>query len=376
MDIPEFALPFYVCHIAEGLVNYPEVGKMRLLREETLRKMDPTFVGKPVKFDIEHMTLADGEMIARAQRKGAYVDGVVVNSFFNENDGRHWCKVMVWDPDALEAIGKGIGVSNAYVMNDKGEAGEYHATPFDEEVLDGEYDHLLITDAPRYEESQSIGFLTPEQFQAYNESRKKQLLQVANKKEPSMKFFERKTSETIKGLEGVEVELTKSKKVVLIANVLNAVDEQMAAEEKGEMYANMDHKIKLFDNSICNVGELHEKYKSAMEENSRMKNELGAFEEATAEGHDEKKGVENKDEDPEEKKKREEEEKAENEKKDKEKDTAQNKRLEEIRNRVQKLKDGPNRFAAAHPDGMDDEDLQPVVQMSRDRVVNRTAETK
>lgn len=264
---------FFALHICEGVANYPELKKMILLREETLRKMDPTMGGVPVVFDLNHLTREEGEEIARAEKKGANIEGIVNKSFFNEWDGRHWCEIQVWDEKALAAIDQGIGVSNAYIIKSKAPGGEYHAVKYDEEVMDGEYDHLLITASPRYEEAK---ILTPTQFEEYNEKRKAQLALVTNSKESSMslKFWERKESETIKKLDGIEVELPKSKKVVMITNVLNAVDEQMAKEESGEQMANMEHKVKLHDNTMCNVGELVEKHKMAMEHNERMKNKL------------------------------------------------------------------------------------------------------
>ena len=373
MEIPTFAKRFYALHIVEGLAAYPEQGengKMILLREEALRKMDPTFSGKPVKFDTDHLTLEEGAKIARSANKGAHVEGVVNKSFFNDADGRHWCELLVWDPDALSVIERGVGVSNAYIINAKAPGGEYHAVQYDEEVMDGEYDHILITNSPRYEESK---ILTPEEFKAYNEKRKQQLALVTNSKENTMAFklFERKPVEGFTGFEGKEVELPKSKKTVLVTNVLNAVDEQMAKEESGEMYANMDHKVKLHDNSICNVGELVERHKMAMEENSRLKNENSEWETAAGgkkeEGHSEN-------ESPEEKEKREKNEKEEKDKADKvkaEKEKMDNEKRIAIRNKVERLKGGPERAAASETGNEDDEYSQPVIRMQRDRVVNR-----
>lgn len=363
MEIPPFAKRFYALHICEGVANYPEQKKMLLIREEALRKMDPTMQGVPVKFGGEHLTLKEGEEIAEADNKGGEVEGLVVKSFFNEHDGRHWCEMMVWDPDALAAIERGIGVSNAYVMNSMAPGGEYHATPYDEEVMDGQYDHLLITDKPRYEESK---ILTPAQFKQYNETRAKALALVTNEKEKSMKFnlFGRKAIEGLSDLTGVEVELPKSKKTLLITNVLNAVDDQMVKEESGDMMANMDHKVKLSENETCKVGELHEKYKAAMEENARLKNENDEWEKVAGGGK-----AENEEETEEEKKKREDEEKAKNakddaEKAEKEKEKAENKKR--IQNKVQRLKEGPDRYANSRKD--DGEVEQEEVKMTSDKV--------
>ena len=384
MEIPMFAKPFYVLHIAEGLVNYPEVEKMRLLREETLRKMDPTFAGKPVRFGAQHLNAGDTEKIAKAEHKGALVDGVVVNSFFNENDGRHWCKVMVWDEDALHAIGKGIGVSNAYVMNSKAPGGDYHATPYDEEVMDGTYDHLLITDSPRYEESMKVGFLTPEQFDEYNKSRKDKLALVKNSKESEMGFFERKAAE-IK-LDGVEWVGVKSKKTFLITNVLNAVDEEAKKEEDGEAMANMNHNVKV-GNATMKLCDLMAAHGKAVEENIRLKNENDAWEEAAKkaenaqETEEEKKKREDaekakNDVDDEEKKKREDAEKAKNavddeEKKKKDEEKAEN--MKRIQNKIDRLKGAPTKHFASlvsNSASGNDKYEQPVIRFKEDAVAD------
>lgn len=378
LDVPEFAKAFYVCHISEGLVNYPEVGKMRLLREETLRKMDPTFSGKPVKYDREHLNAGDTAQINQAKHKGAYVDGVVDRSFFNEHDGRHWAKVWVWDENALDMIKQGIGVSNAYFMDSKGQGGEYHATPFDEEVMDGTYDHLLITASPRYEESMKIGFLTPDQFDEYNKSRAEKLALVKNSKEQDMsldilKVFNRTEAKDF-DLAGKEVFLPKSKKTVLITNVLNAVDEEMKKEEDGEAMANMSHKVKV-GNATMPLSELMDCYNREHEENMRLKNEVEEWEKA-ADGK-----AHNSAETEEEKKKREEEEeKSKNAKeeseKEKEKEKAEN--AKRIQNKIQRLKTGPQRaehrqFVGNSTVGNTAEFEQPVLRFKEDAVADGLA---
>lgn len=272
VKIPEFARRFYALHICEGITskNGPNGDKTILVREETLTKMDPSFQGKPVKFSLDHLTLGEYDQIAESENKGEHVEGVVNKSFFNEADGRHWAEILVWDEKALAAIERGIGVSNAYVVNSKAPGGEYHATDYDEEIMDGEYDHLLITAIPRYEESR---ILTPEEFKQYNESRKQKLAMVTNQKKGettmAFKIFERKSIED--KITDKDVTLPKSGKTVSIERVLNTMDEQMVKEAAGEQYADMDHKVKLHDNTVCNVGELVEKHKALMEENTKLK---------------------------------------------------------------------------------------------------------
>lgn len=337
--MPPFAKRFFALHICEGVANYPELKKMILVREEALRRMDPTFQGRVVKFGGEHLEVGDSKKMDRAENKGAEGEGTVVKSFFNEADGRHWAEIMVWDKEALSAIEKGIGVSNAYLMKPMAPGGDYHAVKYDEEVMDGIYDHLLITDSPRYEESK---ILTPEEFKKYNEERQAKLALVTNKlKETEMEFklFGRKPIEGLPDLKGIEVELPLSKKTVLITNVLNAVDKQMENEEKGEAYADNSHKVKLNENEVCTVADLVTKHKNMTNEMERMRNELEEWEKAgNGEQHAENEMT------PEEKKKKEEDEKTaknakeEADKKELENKVAKNKKIAE---KVARLKGAP-----------------------------------
>lgn len=363
---------FYCLHICEGVANYPEMKKMLLLREETLRKMDPTMSGVPVVFNTEHLTQQEGEELAKADRKGAFIEGIVNKSFFNEHDGRHWCEIQVWDENALAAIAQGIAVSNAYVINSKAPGGEYHAVKYDLEVMDGEYDHLLITARPRYEEAK---ILTPEQFEAYNKSRAEKLALVTNSKESSMtvlKTFERKAVEFL--LDGKEVEGPKSKKMILITNAIEAMDNALKEKEDagGEEMANMSHKVKV-GNSTKSLHELMDCYNAVMKERDDLKAENDQYK---AEGEED---VENANETPEEKKSREEKEKAENEKDEKdkaEKEKAENQKKEAILIKNKKLAasriagpaDVARRIENAKRSNEDSPFEQPVIRLREDAV--------
>lgn len=320
---------FYALHMVEGLANYPEMNKVLLIREEAIRRMDPTMSGVPVVFNTSHLTKIESEQIARADRKGAYLEGIVNKSFFNENDGRHWCEIVVWDDNALAAIAQGTGVSNAYVINSKAPGGEYHAFAYDMEVMDGEYDHLLITANPRYEEAK---ILTPEQFEAYNKSRKEKLALVTNQKESTVGLFKR-TPEEI-DLSKLDYEMPKSKKTVNVQMILNKVDEDMKKEEDGEQMANMGHKVKI-GNATMKLSDLMADYGKKCEENLKLKNENDEWKAAAGES------AENANESEEDKKKREDKEKADNAKNESEKaekEKAENEKKDAIRVKNEKLK--------------------------------------
>lgn len=368
MEVPLFGQRFFVRHICHGVVSYPELNKVLLLREEVLRKMDPKMSGVPVVYNTEHLTQAEGEEIAKADRKGGLVEGVVVKSFFNEMDGWHWCEFMAWDENVLAAIKAGIGVSNAYFITSKAPAGEFNATAYDIEVMDAVYDHLLITAKPRYEDSQAPGILTPEEFKQYNEQRKEKLALVTNQKESTVelfKIFNRQPAE-IK-LDGVEAFLPKSKKTVLITQILNEKDEEMKKEEDGEQMANMDHKVKV-GNSTKSLHELMDCYNKVMRENEALKTENAEWKEAAGEK------AENSEESEEEKKERlknekekEDKEKAENAEKEK----TENQKREAIRIKNEKLRRGPSREEAIKNSRSLNDDSpyeQPVIRFKEDAV--------
>lgn len=373
MEVPKFGERFFALHNMEGLTggNGPD-NQIILVREEALRKMDPTFQVKPVIFAPDHITGQEYEAIVASANRGANVQGVVNRSFFNDLDGRHWVEFNVWDPEAIKACQQGYGVSNAYLPQ-RGGGGKFNDLPYDVEVLDGSYDHLLITNKPRFQESKC---LTPEEFKQYNEGLKAKLEAVTNQSKGEkvmslFKFFEKKPMEGAADLAGKEVTLPKSGKTVSLERILNTADETMDKEAKGEMFANMDHKVRLHDNTVCNVGELMEKHKALLEENSRMRNELEEYDKGLqAETEVRKKEAEggedtrdkNKSETEEEKKEREKNEAKEKEEREKNRSAADKERLKEIRERIARVKSAPERIGnqAASPN------LQPVFVSKQD----------
>lgn len=341
--VPKFGRRYYSLHICEGLTS--SNGKTLLVQDSALRRMDPSFEGKPVVYLDDHINLEIYERMVEEYRKTGKLDskilaGVVNKSFFNPADGKHWVEYVVWMPSAIAACEGGIKVSDAYFSTKDGGPGKWHGFQYDLEIEDAEYTHLLLTDEPRYTESVT---LAPEKFNEYNEGLKKQLAQVSNKNEGAKPMpgkrglFGFLKSENIEEIDlNRETTLEKSRKVVNVAEVLNEMDDVAVKEEKGEMYANMDHKVKLHDNSVCNVGELIEKYKNLAEKNNKDEAELQEYRNAT----DPEKKDEHKNESEEEKKKREEEEAKKKEAENKNKNDEEAKRLQEVRNRVEKLKQG------------------------------------
>ena len=163
-------------------------------------------------------------------------------------------------------------------------------------------------------------------------------------------FFKNK-KEDVKLDANIMVTLPKTKKAINLQDLLNSTDEQM--EKNPEGYANPEHKVKLHDGRVCNVGQLVEYHK-------------GMGEMANAEGFDEKheelevktlgEGAKNAAEDPQKKetevpaepaeKVENAEEKAEKEKKEKE----DKERVENARKKAAALKNAGPRDQKVNPD--------------------------
>ncbi len=293
---------FYAMHFSEGVAEYRERGQTPyrvLINEGVAKQMDATFPGCPVV--VLH---TDEELDDILPKIMEVADGFVVESFFNQADGKHWAKILAITDKAHDAIRKGWAVSNCYKIMDKDVGGMWHGVDFQNEVKRGRYEHLAIVPNPRYESK----ILTPEQFKAYNQQKELELQRLANSHnegEVSMKFnFFRKQKveklENAADLEGLTVTLPLSKKEMTVGDALNALDKI----ENMQGYCNMDHMVKIGDEEMS-VNDLVGKY-------SKMNADKASADEAAAEGagaqndddaEDEEADVENEEDDAEKKKK-------------------------------------------------------------------------
>lgn len=270
---------FYGMHFYPGVAEYAEEGKEPYrvyLNEATLRRMDPTFAGRPIY--VEHVDGVDEDL--DEVRKDA--DGWVVESFFNQADGKHWVKFIAVSTRAEQAIANGMRLSNAYFQtNAVVRNGEWNGVSYEKEITDGEFEHLAIVRNPRYEESV---IMTPEEFKAYNENLVAELKRVSNSKEKGttkmkLNIFQRKKVENAVPMDEIPsltLVLPKSGKEVTIEKLVNDADKK--ATDKNAGLADMDHKVKMKDGSYCNVAELVAKHDAMSEEMDKMK--------ANAEGED------------------------------------------------------------------------------------------
>lgn len=241
---------YYGLHMVEGLAEYadPGVEPYRIyIGETTIKNMNPSFQGKPVY--VEHVDEVDESDLERDQE----LDGVVVRSFFNKSDGKNWAEFVVFTEAAKTAIKMGWKLSNAYVPTQFSGGGENHGASYVKEVTGGEYEHLAIVQHPRYEESI---ILTPEQFKAYNGEKEIELTRLANSKNKKengkmgtlakLNIFKRTKVENSIDLNGLMVELPKSKKEMLLTDVVTKFD----AIQNMNGYANGDHMVKVGEDEM------------------------------------------------------------------------------------------------------------------------------
>ena len=250
-SLPEI---YYGLHMVEGTAEYSEAGKepYRIyIGETTIKNMNPTFQGKPVYVD--HVDEVDLDNIQEE------ADGYVIDSFYNKSDGKNWVKFIVVSDRAKEAIRMGWRLSNAYVPNSFAGGGENHGVSFAKEVTGGEYEHLAIVRHPRYEESV---ILTPEEFKTYNGEKEVELTRLANSKDNvkekvKMKFniFKRTKVENAIDIEGLMIELPKSKKEMLMSDVVTKYDAVLNMNG----YANGDHMVKVGEDEMS-VNDLVKKH--------------------------------------------------------------------------------------------------------------------
>ncbi len=325
---------YYGLHMAPGVAEYAEPGKEPyriMIGEEAIKNMDETFAGRPVY--VKHVEKVD---LANIQEEA---DGYVVESFFNQLDGKHWAKFIVVSDRGHEAIRNGWKLSNAYLPKEMAGGGLWHGVEFAKEVTRGEYEHLAIVPNPRYSESE---ILTPEQFKAYNSEKELELLKVANSNgkdegESNMfQIFKKTKVENSMDLEGHTVVLPLSKKEMTLGALVNSMD----AIENMMGYANGDHMVKVGEEEMS-VNQLAKAY-------GKMKNAEKEAEEAkkNAEMADKEKGEkkENEDEMSEEdkKKKKENEDKEASEKEEKKQNEIKLADEEKIKNaHFEALKNAP-----------------------------------
>jgi hypothetical protein len=137
----------YSCKFLEaGIVSYEDSDSgIALLKKETIDKMAPSFIGRPVL--INHKKVGPGNFKEHAV-------GYVINVRFNPDDAWYYSDFIVTDDEARDLIeNKKYSVSCAYEVLDTKEGGLWHDINYDGEITNGSFTHLALVDAPRYEDS-------------------------------------------------------------------------------------------------------------------------------------------------------------------------------------------------------------------------------
>jgi hypothetical protein len=252
---------FYGIHMYPGVAEYEELGIRVFINEKTIRKMGPTFAGRPIF--VEHVDeVEENSNLLRSE-----ADGWVVESFYNAADGKNWVKFIVVSDEGLAAIRKGFRLSNAYHPKSFTEGGLWNGVSYEKEVTDGEFEHLAIVKNPRYEESV---IMTPEEFKMHNEENTLELKRLANSKgdtKMKLNIFKRQKIENSVDFDGMEVELPKSKQTITLTKLVNEYD--VILNMNG--YANGDHMVKVGEKDEMSVNDLVKKHMEMCNEMEKMK---------------------------------------------------------------------------------------------------------
>lgn len=264
---------FYGLHFYPGLAQYQEEGKQPyrvFLNEDTLRTMDPSFAGRPVFV----LHVDDIETDINELRKEA--DGWVSESFYNAADGKHWAKFIVVSEKGLEAVKRGMKLSNCYVPKNFGPGGTWNGIDYQREITNGVYEHLAIVPNPRYEESV---IMTPDEFKKYNEDKLIELERLKNHKtegEGKMKisWFKKTKVDNAADIEAMSVVLPKSSKEISLTRLINEADEKEM--KKDEPVVAQGHHLVDCNGKTMTVNDMVAKHKEmcdAMEEMKKPKEE-------------------------------------------------------------------------------------------------------
>lgn len=255
---------FYGMHFYPGVAQYDnDEGSFRVfVNEDTIRKMNPSFVGRPVY--VEHVDTVNQDLTELREE----ADGWVIDSFYNEADGKTWAKFIVVSERGLTAIRNGFRLSNAYVPELSDTKATWNGVDYQKIITGGEFEHLAIVDNPRYDESV---IMTTEEFKHYNENLKNELKKLQNSKDQKgdhgMKFFKKEIVKNSIDLDGTMVELPKSKKEMTLSKVLNEYDAILNMNG----YANNDHMVKVNDKDEMSVGDLVKAHQAKCNELDEMK---------------------------------------------------------------------------------------------------------
>lgn len=287
---------YYARSITHGIAAYDDGNT--LITKEALDRMNDSFVGKPVVITHENWRQQDPV-------------GYVVKSFWLPQDGYYWVEFIINDDRALNFIRRNarIFVSNGYEATEVAGGGTYHQIEYSDEVINGQYLHLALTERPKFKEAI---VLTRQEFKEFN----KKLSTIDNKfnEEGKMKFFKKKevdnseeilkTSFELNGQEFTVESMINTLKTKLNeenAKIKVADGVEMTKDELVAKYNELSAKL----NEEAQAKEAEEKAKAEAEEKAKKEAEekAKAEEEAKKKAEEKAKAEEKKNEEEELKKK-------------------------------------------------------------------------
>lgn len=254
-------------HFYPGVAEYTDVEGQSyriFVNEDAIRKMEPSFAGCPLF--VQHVDDVSDDL--DTLRDDA--DGWVIESFFNEADGKHWVKFIVVSERGERAVKSGLKLSNAYTPEIRQHENLWNGVSYDALVTGGKFEHLALVDSPRYSESV---VLTPEEFKKYNSEKRSEIERISNSnskgKTMSLKFFKKSAVKNEIDAD-MSVLLPKSGREITLVKALANYDAFLSSRKlnkDGMPMANPDHMVKLKDGSEMSV-------KDMMDSHSEMKDAL------------------------------------------------------------------------------------------------------
>ncbi len=258
---------WYGMHFYPGVAEYQEPGKdpyRVFLNEDTIRSMDPSFSGCPV------FVMHVDEVEPNIDVLKAEADGWVVESFYNEADGKHWVKFVTTSERADKAIRNGMRLSNSYFPRNFAQGGLWNGVSYQKEITSGEYEHLAIVPNPRYDESK---IMTPDEFKVYNAEKVAEIKRLSNSEENTMvfKWIKRTKVDNAPDLEGMSVVLPKSGKEMTVTQLVSDMDDLHDVKNANYGMAHPDHMVDMGEGKKMSVKDMCNSYKAMHEELSALK---------------------------------------------------------------------------------------------------------
>ena len=268
----ERAKVYYCKHMTAGLTGYannPDVKGNVLVTSEVMQKMAPSLVGVPIYVGHVHDDSPQQEI------------GRIAESKYCSGDGYLHAKMLICDDEADRLINQGWSVSNGYTPTNKASGGMFNSIPYEQEVLDGSFFHMALTQNPRYEKAK---IFTEDQYSAYKKQLDEKMLNSKGEKvlpesESQDKIVvnnsesENMTEETIKNdVEKVEKKEPEDKK-----------ENEAKEPEKKKKPDFMNEKVTVNDQEMT-VKELVSAYSAFLKKSEKENKEKAKKDKLTNEG--------------------------------------------------------------------------------------------